>query len=145
MLAWASTGIAEKPSSMCLKQFRVTASKLIIADVEPLPALHIRAMSDLKAKVRETEAGFHVEGYERIEYDFAFVGGIFDIANPNLAKCYNKWGRVLAVTDKNVYALYGRKMKEYFQHFNLDLKVHQTSIGEKSKTILSRMKRSIPR
>ncbi|KAI1298680.1 Dehydroquinate synthase-like protein [Xylaria venustula] len=91
-------------------------------------------MSDLKASVRETEVGFHVEGYEKIEYDFTFVDGIFDIANNDLAKCYNKWGRVLAVTDKNVYALYGRKMEEYFKHFNLDFKVHQTSIGEKAKT-----------
>lgn len=92
-------------------------------------------MSDLKATVQETEVGFHVEGYEKIEYDFAFVDGVFDIANPNLANCYKKWGRVLAVTDKNVYALYGQKMEEYFKHFNLILKVHQTSIGEKAKTV----------
>ncbi|KAI1354433.1 Dehydroquinate synthase-like protein [Xylaria sp. FL0043] len=92
-------------------------------------------MSDLKASVRETEAGFHVEGYEKIEYDFTFVDGVFDIANHHLARCYHKWGRVLAVMDKNVYALYGRKMEEYFKHFNLDFKVHQTSIGEKAKTI----------
>ncbi|KAI0408011.1 Dehydroquinate synthase-like protein [Xylaria palmicola] len=92
-------------------------------------------MSDLKASVRETKTGFHVEGYEKIEYDFSFVDGVFDIANPELANCYKKWGRVLAVTDKNVYALYGQQMAEYFKHFNLEFKVHQTSIGEKAKTI----------
>ncbi|KAI2642170.1 Dehydroquinate synthase-like protein [Xylaria nigripes] len=92
-------------------------------------------MSDLKASVYETATGFHVEGYEKIEYDFAFVDGVFDIANPDLANCYKKWGRVLAVTDKNVYALYGQKMERYFSHFKLGLKVHQTSIGEKAKTI----------
>ncbi|KAI1745668.1 Dehydroquinate synthase-like protein [Xylaria scruposa] len=92
-------------------------------------------MSDLEANVRETETGFHVEGYEKIEYDFAFVDGVFDIANPDLANCYKKWGRVLAVTDKNVYALYGPKMEEYFKAFDLTLKVHQTSIGEKAKTV----------
>ncbi|KAI0547364.1 Dehydroquinate synthase-like protein [Xylaria curta] len=92
-------------------------------------------MSDLKANVRETETGFHVEGYEKIEYDFAFVDGVFDIANPDLANCYKKWGRVLAVTDKNVYALYGQKMEQYFKTFDLTLKVHQTSIGEKAKTV----------
>ncbi|KAI1426341.1 Dehydroquinate synthase-like protein [Xylaria sp. FL1777] len=92
-------------------------------------------MSDLKATVRETGVGFHVEGFEKIEYDFTFVDGVFNITNPDLANCYNKWGRVLAVTDKNVYAIYGHKMEEYFQHFNLDFKVHQTSIGEKAKTI----------
>ncbi|KAJ2997031.1 hypothetical protein NUW58_g784 [Xylaria curta] len=92
-------------------------------------------MSDLKANVCETTAGFHVEGYEKIEYDFAFIDGVFDTTNPDLANCYKKWGRVLAVTDKNVYALYGRKMEVYFNHFNLNLKVHQTSIGEKAKTV----------
>ncbi|KAI1816629.1 2-epi-5-epi-valiolone synthase [Poronia punctata] len=92
-------------------------------------------MSDLKATVQETPAGFHVEGYEKIEYDFSFVDGVFDTANPNLADCYRKWGRVLAVTDKNVYALYGKKMETYFKRFDLELKVHQTSIGEKAKTI----------
>ncbi|KAI0203170.1 Dehydroquinate synthase-like protein [Astrocystis sublimbata] len=92
-------------------------------------------MSDLKASVSETKKGFHVEGYEKIEYDFAFVDGVFDTANPDLANCYKKWGRVLAVTDKNVYALYGDKITKYFKHFDLTLKVHQTSIGEKAKTI----------
>ncbi|KAI1337546.1 Dehydroquinate synthase-like protein [Xylariaceae sp. FL0016] len=92
-------------------------------------------MSDLKATVAETQNGFHVEGYEKIEYDFSFVDGVFDTNNPGLANCYKKWGRVLAVTDKNVYGLYGQKMEEYFKHYELDLKVHQTSIGEKAKTI----------
>ncbi|KAI1384966.1 Dehydroquinate synthase-like protein [Hypoxylon trugodes] len=92
-------------------------------------------MSDFKANVQETKNGFHVEGYEKIEYDFTFVDGVFDIANPNLANCYKAWGRVLAVTDKNVFALYGPKMENYFNHYNLKLKVHQTSIGEKAKTI----------
>ncbi|KAI1083048.1 Dehydroquinate synthase-like protein [Whalleya microplaca] len=92
-------------------------------------------MSDLKANVQETKHGFHVEGYEKIEYDFTFVDGIFDITNSNLADCYKKWGRVLAVTDKNVFGLYGHKMEKYFDHYNLQLKVHQCSIGEKAKTV----------
>jgi 3-dehydroquinate synthase len=50
-------------------------------------------MSDFKATVAETvtsacHVGFHVEGYEKIEYDFTFVDGVFDIQNPNLADCY---------------------------------------------------------
>jgi 3-dehydroquinate synthase len=92
-------------------------------------------MSDLKANVSQTNQGFHVEGYEKIEYDFTFVDGVFDISNSSLADCYKKWGRVLAVTDKNVYGIYGRKMEKYFQHYGLELRVHQTSIGEKAKTI----------
>lgn len=92
-------------------------------------------MSDLKANVSETSSGFHVEGYEKISYDFSFVDGVFDVQNPGLAECYRPWGRVLAVTDKNVFALYGPKMEAYFAHYGLALKVHQTSIGEKAKTI----------
>ncbi|KAI2606653.1 Dehydroquinate synthase-like protein [Hypoxylon sp. NC1633] len=92
-------------------------------------------MSDLQANVRETKNGFHVEGYEKIEYDFTFVDGVFEIGNPNLADLYRKWGRVLAVTDKNVYGMYSLRMENYFNHYGLKLKVHQTSIGEKAKTI----------
>ena len=92
-------------------------------------------MSDLKATVQETPEGFHVSGYEKIEYDFTFVDGVFDKAKPALAKCYERWGRVLAVMDKNVYDLYGSQMEAYFEHYGLEVKVHKTSIGEKAKTI----------
>jgi hypothetical protein len=48
-------------------------------------------MSDLKANVIETKDGFHVEGYEKIEYDFTFVDDIFDISKSQLAGFYKKW------------------------------------------------------
>lgn len=92
-------------------------------------------MSDMKASVSETRTGFRVEGYEKIEYDFTFVDGVFDVENNNLADCYKRWGRVLAVTDLNIYNIYGKRMETYFRHYDLDLKVHKTKIGEKAKTI----------
>lgn len=92
-------------------------------------------MSDMKASVSETKAGFHVEGYEKIEYDFTFIDGVFDLENSNLADCYKRWGRVLAVTDLNIYNTYGERMEKYFRHYGLDLTVHKTKIGEKAKTI----------
>lgn len=92
-------------------------------------------MSDLSATVKETKNGFHVEGYEKIEYDFTFLDGVFDPKNSNLADCYQRWGRVLAVMDLNVYKIYGGQMENYFKHYNLDLKIHKTKIGEKAKTI----------
>ncbi|KAL8759208.1 MAG: hypothetical protein Q9184_003702 [Pyrenodesmia sp. 2 TL-2023] len=92
-------------------------------------------MSDLSASVIETKNGFHVDGYERISYDFTFLDGVFNIENRQLAECYQKWGRVLAVTDMNVFDVYGEQIEKYFQHYNLDLKVHKTKIGEKAKTI----------
>ncbi|KAL9119533.1 MAG: hypothetical protein Q9187_003914 [Circinaria calcarea] len=92
-------------------------------------------MSDLTATVEETKHGFHVEGYEKISYDFTFLDGVFNPENPQLAECYRRWGRVLAVTDQNVYDVYGDQIEKYFKHHALDLKVHKTKIGEKAKTI----------
>ncbi|KAJ8113679.1 hypothetical protein OPT61_g4246 [Boeremia exigua] len=92
-------------------------------------------MSDLKASVAETKNGFHVEGYEKIEYDFTFMDGVFNTANPQLASCYERWGRCLAIMDLNIYNVYGKDMQAYFDHHNLPLTIHKTMIGEKAKSI----------
>jgi 3-dehydroquinate synthase len=92
-------------------------------------------MSDLKATVAETERGFHVEGYEKIEYDFTFIDGIFDTNHIDLAACYQKWGRCLAVMDQNIFNVYGTAMQRYFEHYGLELEVHKTMIGEKAKSM----------
>lgn len=52
-------------------------------------------MSDLKASVVETTNGFHVEGYEKIEYDFTFLDGVFELQNLQLANLYERWGGLL--------------------------------------------------
>lgn len=92
-------------------------------------------MSDFTASVLETKNGFHVDGYEKISYDFTFLDGVFNPENPQLAECYKRWGRVLAVTDLNVYNVYGEQIEAYFEHHGLELKMHKTKIGEKAKTI----------
>ncbi|KAK5071924.1 hypothetical protein LTR64_004298 [Lithohypha guttulata] len=92
-------------------------------------------MSDLKATVDERPDGFHVEGYEKIEYDFKFIDNVFDTGKSDLADCYTKWGRCLAVMDTNIFNVYGDQMQEYFDHYNIDLEVHKTMIGEKAKSI----------
>lgn len=92
-------------------------------------------MSDLKASVVETQNGFHVEGYEKIEYDFTFLDGVFNPQNKQLADCYQRWGRALAVMDLNIYNLYGEQMQQYFDHHKLELKIHKTMIGEKAKSM----------
>lgn len=101
-------------------------------------------MSDLNASVIETKAGFHVEGYEKIEYDSTFLDGVFDTRNSNLADCYERWGRCLAVMDLKIFNVYGEQMQRYFDHFNLELKSHKTMTGEKAKsmeTLLSSLTR----
>jgi 3-dehydroquinate synthase len=92
-------------------------------------------MSDLKASVSETANGFHVEGYEKIEYDFTFLDGVFETKNAQLAQLYERWGRCLAIMDKNIYDLYGDDMKRYFDHHEVKLQIHQTMIGEKAKSL----------
>jgi len=92
-------------------------------------------MSDMKASVTETKAGFHVEGYEKIEYDFTFIDNIFDTSKPELAKCFERWQRCLAVMDMNIFNVYGKQMQAYFDHHGLELKIHKTMIGEKAKSI----------
>ena len=92
-------------------------------------------MSDFTASVLETKNGFHVDGYEKISYDFTFLDGVFNPKNPQLADCYKRWGRVLAVMDLNVFNVYGEQIESYFQHYDLKLKLHKTKIGEKAKTI----------
>ena len=92
-------------------------------------------MSDLQASVNETKEGFHVEGYEKIEYDFVFMDGVFNKENKQLADCYQRWGRALAVMDANIFDMYGEQMQDYFDHHNLELQIHKTMIGEKAKSM----------
>ena len=92
-------------------------------------------MSNLQARVTADDRTFHVEGYEKIEYDFSFLDGVFDPKNNNLANCYERWGRCLAVMDLNIFNIYGKDMQAYFDHYNLPLTIHKTMIGEKAKSM----------
>ena len=110
----------------------IASKKQVNLELQPFLST---TMSDLQASVVETEAGFHVEGYEKIEYDFTFLDGIFEPRNRNLADCYKSWGRCLAVMDLNIFNVYGKEMQNYFDHFNLRLQIHKTMIGEKAKSM----------
>lgn len=94
-------------------------------------------MSDMNATVSETLDGFAVAGYEKINYDFKFLDNVFAPKNPQLADCYKKWDRVLAVMDENMEGLYGASIKEYFDHYEIPLTIHAMPVGEKAKTIHS--------
>lgn len=92
-------------------------------------------MSDMKATVEPTKQGFSVCGYEKIEYDFEFLDGVFDLKNSQLAEHYQTWQRCLAVMDLNIFKLYGGRMQTYFDHHDIKLKIHKTMIGEKAKSM----------
>ena len=76
-------------------------------------------------------------GYEKINYDFQFLDNVFHPANHQLADCYKKWGRVLAVMDENMKSQYGDEMRAYFDNYQLPLTVHAMPVGEKAKNITS--------
>lgn len=92
-------------------------------------------MSTVQAKVAASNTGFHIEGYEKIEYDFVYVNGAFDPKNTELADSYKSFGRCLAVVDANVNRIYGEQIREYFQHHNIDVTVFPVAISEPTKTI----------
>jgi len=92
-------------------------------------------MSDLTATTTATDNGFHVEGYEKISYDFRFVDNIFDPKKNDLAQVYQSWKRCLAVVDAQVFEYYGEALQTYFKTWDIKLTVHPVTVGEQRKTI----------
>ena len=92
-------------------------------------------MSIVQSKLEATESAFHIEAYEKIEYSLVYVDGVFNTENAELAECYQKFGRCLAVVDSNVYKHYGNKMKQYFEYYDIDVTVFPITITEPNKTI----------
>lgn len=92
-------------------------------------------MSIVEAKCTATDSVFHVEGYEKIEFDLQLIDGVFEIENSVLAESYKGFGRCLAVVDHNVNRLYGLQMQEYFQHYGIDLTIFSIQIEEPAKTM----------
>lgn len=92
-------------------------------------------MSLIQAKFAATETEFHVEGYEKIDFSLAFVNGLFDVKNTELADSYQGFGRCLAVVDHNVNRIYGSQIEAYFKYYNINLTIYPVIIEENAKTI----------
>ncbi|BBZ44816.1 sedoheptulose 7-phosphate cyclase [Mycobacterium parmense] len=92
-------------------------------------------MSHARTRVAVGDNGFHVEGYERIEYDLTYVDGVFDPGRPELADIYRRYGRALMVIDEVVYALYGRAVRHYFARHKIALTVVPVGIHETAKSL----------
>ncbi|MCF2149618.1 sedoheptulose 7-phosphate cyclase [Desmonostoc muscorum LEGE 12446] len=92
-------------------------------------------MSIVQTKLQATETTFHVEAYEKIEYDLVYVDGVFDIANPELAETYKSFGRCLAVVDTNVNQFYGSQIEKYFRYYGIELRIFALTISEPNKSI----------
>lgn len=92
-------------------------------------------MSSVDAKVEATDQSFHLEGYEKIEFNLDLIEGLFEVGNSALADNYRTLGRCLAVVDHNVDRLYGDQLRSYFEYYELDLTVFAIEITEPAKTI----------
>ncbi|TVP61485.1 MAG: sedoheptulose 7-phosphate cyclase [Nodularia sp. (in: Bacteria)] len=94
-------------------------------------------MNKVQASFEATETAFHVEGYEKIDFSLVYVNGAFDVKNSEIADSYAKFGRCLTVIDANVYELYGKQIRSYFQHYDIDLTVFPIIISETEKSLSS--------
>ncbi len=92
-------------------------------------------MSNLQAEVTKSPNGFHVEGYETIEYDLLYVDGIFSPERPELADSYRPYGRALMVIDESVHQLYNDDIHSYFDHYGIALTVVPVHIQETAKSL----------
>jgi 3-dehydroquinate synthase len=92
-------------------------------------------MSEIQAKFTATDAAFHVEGYEKLEFNLLCVDGAFKPENPQIADSYRRFGRCLMVIDEAVYNLYGHQIHAYFQHHQIDLTPFAITIKETDKTL----------
>ncbi|MGO4442171.1 sedoheptulose 7-phosphate cyclase [Mycobacterium sp. 2YAF39] len=89
----------------------------------------------MQARVTGDDNGFHVEGYEKIEYDLEYVDGIFHPAQYALADCYRPYGRALMVVDETVYELYRERIHTYFDCHGIALTVVPVQIRETAKSL----------
>lgn len=92
-------------------------------------------MSTVQAQFAATEAAFHVEGYEKIEFSLVFVNGAFELRNPELAENYRSFGRCLTIVDHNIHRLYGRQIEAYFNYYDIELTLFPIVITEQTKTL----------
>ncbi|BBY28658.1 sedoheptulose 7-phosphate cyclase [Mycolicibacterium sediminis] len=92
-------------------------------------------MSNMQAQVTSEDRAFHVEGYEKIEYDLIYVDGIFEPTQTELADSYRPYGRALMVVDESVYEIYGEKIHAYFDHHGITLTVVPVQIRETAKSL----------
>ncbi len=92
-------------------------------------------MAGIQATFTADEKAFHVEGYEKIEFDLLYVNGAFKIENTEIARSYRDFGRALMVVDETVHELYRDQIEGYFAHHGLELTVFTVNHDETGKTM----------
>jgi 3-dehydroquinate synthetase len=92
-------------------------------------------MNEIQATFAATESSFHVEGYEKIEFDLVYVPGAFNAANPHLAEPFARFGRCLMIIDETVDELYAESIDAYFAHHAIELTRVPVRIAETDKSL----------
>jgi 3-dehydroquinate synthetase len=87
------------------------------------------------SSVTRTASAFHVEAFEKVDYQLTMVSGVFDPGNRQLADAYRPFGRCLAIVDEVVYRLYGTQMQAYFDHYGVALTVFPVVVREVDKSL----------
>jgi hypothetical protein len=91
-------------------------------------------MSNIEAGFEATETAFHVEGYEKIEFDLLYVPRAFAAEHDEIADSFRRFGRCLMIIDETVHDLYGDYIEEYFTQHGLELTMVAVQIAETDKT-----------
>ena len=94
-------------------------------------------MSEINASLRATPDAFHIEGYERIEFDLRYVDGVFAVDNGELARSFQQWRRCLMVIDRTVYELHAESIERYFAHHEIAVQAVPVQIAETDKSLAS--------
>ena len=92
-------------------------------------------MSNIQASFQATETAFHVEGYEKVEFDLLYVAGAFAAEHREIADSFSRLGRCLMIIDEAVHELYADVIEEYFGGHGIALTVVPVRIAETDKTL----------
>ena len=92
-------------------------------------------MNDPRPTLTATDAGFHVEAYQRIDYSLVYEDGAFAPGSTRIADSYRPYGRCLMVVDENVLDLYGDRIRDYFDRHGISLTVFPVTIRETDKSL----------
>jgi 3-dehydroquinate synthetase len=92
-------------------------------------------MSTQQSSVKVSDATFHVEAYEKVDYWLRIVSGVFETDNSELAESYRPFGRCLMVIDEKVFELYGQQIRGYFDHHGITLTVFPIVVRETDKSL----------
>ncbi|MGB6166652.1 MAG: sedoheptulose 7-phosphate cyclase [Geitlerinemataceae cyanobacterium] len=69
-----------------------------------------------------------------LEAEVKLVNGVFDVANPVLAEVYRDRARCVAVVDQTVDELYGDRLRQYFEYYEIPLEAKVLRAWEADKT-----------